>query len=264
MATNDVRFLTPNDFEAHEARVCIHDGRVLNDARRPRRYTANQYLRSPQEMIELFTDLPEAIENSVEIAKRCTLELELGKSYLPAFPVPERRSEDEWFEREARAGLEQRLKSGITLSPADLENGAARYHQRLGTEMEVINSKGFAGYFLIVADFVNWAKRNGVPVGPGRGSGAGSLVAYSLGITELDPIHYDLLFERFLNPERFRYRILTSTSAWKVAIGSSTTLPSDTAVTSLSHKSSRLAPWPQRRSCAMSDGCLVTLTVSSI
>ena len=202
VATNDVRFLTPNDFEAHEARVCIHDGRVLNDARRPRRYTANQYLRSPQEMIELFTDLPEAIENSVEIAKRCTLELELGKSYLPAFPVPERRSEDEWFEREARAGLEQRLKSGITLSPADLENGAARYHQRLGTEMEVINSKGFAGYFLIVADFVNWAKRNGVPVGPGRGSGAGSLVAYSLGITELDPLHYDLLFERFLNPER--------------------------------------------------------------
>ena len=202
VASNDVRFLTPDDFEAHEARVCIHDGRVLNDSRRPRRYTTQQYLRSPEEMTELFSDLPEAIENSVEIAKRCSLELELGESHLPKFPVPEGKSESEWFERESHTGLAERLKTSITLLPADQDNDAARYHERLRTEMEVINSKGFAGYFLIVADFVNWAKRNGVPVGPGRGSGAGSLVAYSLGITELDPIHYDLLFERFLNPER--------------------------------------------------------------
>ena len=202
VATNDVRFLKPDDFEAHEARVCIHDGRVLNDPRRPRRYTTQQYLRTGEEMEELFSDLPEAVENSLEIAKRCTLELELGQSYLPAFPVPGGMSEEQWFEAEAQSGLEQRLESSIELSPADTQDGATRYHQRLRTEMDVINSKGFAGYFLIVADFVNWAKRNGVPVGPGRGSGAGSLVAYSLGITELDPIHYDLLFERFLNPER--------------------------------------------------------------
>ena len=202
VASNDVRFLAPQDFEAHEARVCIHDGRVLNDPRRPRKYTTQQYLRSAEEMNELFSDLPEAIENSVEIAKRCSLELELGESYLPVFPVPDGKTESEWFESESNAGLELRLKTSIMLSPADQKNEAARYHERLRTEMEVINSKGFAGYFLIVADFVNWAKRNGVPVGPGRGSGAGSLVAYSLGITELDPIHYDLLFERFLNPER--------------------------------------------------------------
>ena len=202
VATNDVRFLKAEDFEAHEARVCIHDGRVLNDPRRPRQYTTQQYLRSAEEMEDLFSDLPEAIENSVEIAKRCTLELELGKSYLPAFPVPAGMSEEQWFEAEAQTGLEQRLQSSVSLSDADPQDGAARYHERLRTEMGVINSKGFAGYFLIVADFVNWAKRNGVPVGPGRGSGAGSLVAYSLGITELDPIHYDLLFERFLNPER--------------------------------------------------------------
>ena len=202
VASNDVRFLTKDDFEAHEARVCIHDGRVLNDSRRPRRYTANQYLRSAEEMVELFSDLPEAIENSIEIAKRCTLQLELGESYLPAYPVPDDSTEEDWFEKEAHSGLEQRLKNSISLSDVDAKNGAARYYDRLRIEMDVINSKGFAGYFLIVADFVNWAKRNGVPVGPGRGSGAGSLVAYSMGITELDPIFYDLLFERFLNPER--------------------------------------------------------------
>ena len=202
VATNDVRFLARGDFEAHEARVCIHDGRILSDPRRPRRYTEQQYLRTPDEMSALFQDLPAAIENSVEIARRCNLELELGKSYLPAFPVPDGMTVTEWFERESRAGLEDRLKNSIHVSPTSRSATAAQYHERLQTEMDVIIGMGFADYFLIVADFVNWAKRNGVPVGPGRGSGAGSLVAYSLGITELDPIEYDLLFERFLNPER--------------------------------------------------------------
>ena len=196
VATNDVRFLAAEDFEAHEARVCIHDGAQLADASRQRRYTPQQYLRTPAEMAELFADLPEAIANSVQIARRCSLPLKLGESRLPAFPVPDGRSAEDFLRAEASSGLTTRflrLSAGID---------RAAYQVRLGTELEVICNMGFAGYFLIVADFIRWARANGVPVGPGRGSGAGSLVAYSLGITDIDPLQYDLLFERFLNPER--------------------------------------------------------------
>ncbi|MGE0080532.1 MAG: DNA polymerase III subunit alpha, partial [Thiohalomonadaceae bacterium] len=202
VATNDVRFLKPDEFEAHEARVCIHDGRVLDDPRRPRRYTEQQYLRSPQEMAELFADIPEAIENTVEIARRCNVELTLGKYFLPDFPVPEGLTMDEFFRREARKGLERRLAKLFDPTAPDFAAKRKPYDERLETELNVIIQMGFPGYFLIVADFIQWAKRNGIPVGPGRGSGAGSLVAYALMITDLDPLPYDLLFERFLNPER--------------------------------------------------------------
>jgi DNA polymerase-3 subunit alpha len=202
VATNDVHFIAPEDFEAHEARVCIHDGRTLDDPRRPRRHSEQQYLKSPAEMAELFADIPEALENTVEIAKRCNLELTLGRNYLPDFPVPAGLTMDEYFRQQARAGLEQRL---VKLFDADAPDFAERrrpYDERLQIELDVIIQMGFPGYFLIVADFIQWAKTHGVPVGPGRGSGAGSLVAYALTITDLDPIQYDLLFERFLNPER--------------------------------------------------------------
>jgi len=195
VATNDVRFLTAADFEAHEARVCIHEGRILDDPRRPRSYSEQQYLRSPQEMAELFADIPEALENSVEIARRCNVALILGKNVLPDFPVPRGMTTESFFGAEAREGLEHRLR----LIP---EEARAVYRVRLEHEITVIVGMGFPGYFLIVADFIRWAKNNDIPVGPGRGSGAGSLVAYALGITDLDPIRYDLLFERFLNPER--------------------------------------------------------------
>jgi DNA polymerase-3 subunit alpha len=201
VATNDVRFLNPQDFEAHEARVCIHEGRTLDDPRRTRRYSEQQYLRTPSEMAELFADLPEALENTVEIAQRCNLELTLGEHYLPDFPVPEGLSIEEFLEAEALRGLEQRLAK---LYPRKREREIQRqtYKARLSEELTVINQMGFPGYFLIVADFIRWAKENGIPVGPGRGSGAGSLVAYALQITDLDPLAFDLLFERFLNPER--------------------------------------------------------------
>jgi DNA polymerase-3 subunit alpha len=195
VATNDVRFLQAEDFEAHEARVCIHEGALLADASRPRRYTREQYLRSAEEMASLFADLPEALENTVEIAKRCSLGLQLGESRLPVYPVPAGQTTEEFLQSEAAAGLAARL---VRLPEVDPE----QYRARLQTELDVICSMGFAGYFLIVADFIRWARENGVPVGPGRGSGAGSLVAYSLGITDIDPLQYDLLFERFLNPER--------------------------------------------------------------
>jgi len=199
VATNDVRFLAREDFEAHEARVCIREGRVLADPRRARRYSPEQYLRTPEEMQALFADLPEALENSIEIARRCNLELDFDASHLPEFPVPAGKDVAGWFREASLGGLEARLASRAEVAP-----GADRapYLERLERELEVITGMGFAGYFLIVADFINWAKANGVPVGPGRGSGAGSLVAYALGITELDPLRYDLLFERFLNPER--------------------------------------------------------------
>ncbi len=201
VASNDVRFLKQEDFEAHEARVCIHEGRTLADPRRPRAYSEQQYLRSPAEMAELFADIPEALENTLEIARRCNLELQLGQNYLPAFPMPEHTNAEDHCRTQAQLGLEKRL---ITLFPEPELRAAQRphYEQRLATELEVITGMGFAGYFLIVADFVKWAKDNVIPVGPGRGSGAGSLVAYALEITDVDPLHYGLLFERFLNPER--------------------------------------------------------------
>ncbi len=201
VASNDVRFLTPDQFEAHEAKVCIHDGRLLDDPRRPRLYSEQQYLRNPDEMIRLFADIPEAIENSVEIAKRCNLQLTLGEHYLPDFPVPEGLTIEQFFSEESFKGLEKRLQVLFPDEPAR-EAARSEYEQRLQIELDVINQMGFPGYFLIVADFIRWAKNNDVPVGPGRGSGAGSLVAYALEITDLDPLAYDLLFERFLNPER--------------------------------------------------------------
>jgi DNA polymerase-3 subunit alpha len=195
VATNDVRFLNESDFDAHEARVCIHDGNQLADPARPRRYQRGQYLRSPQEMAQLFADLPEALENSVEIARRCSLQLTLGQARLPDYPVPAATTPTEFLRNETAHGLVERLEG---IDPAE----HARYHSRLAAELDVICQMGFAGYFLIVADFIRWARENGVPVGPGRGSGAGSLVAYALRITDIDPLRHDLLFERFLNPER--------------------------------------------------------------
>ncbi|HHI94344.1 MAG TPA: DNA polymerase III subunit alpha [Gammaproteobacteria bacterium] len=202
VATNDVRFLQAGDFEAHEARVCIHDGRTLDDPRRPKNYSEQQYLRSPEEMAELFSDIPEALENTVEIAKRCTVELTLGENFLPDFPIPEGLTEAEYFRQESRKGLEARLDKLFDRNAPDFATIRKPYDERLEIELDVIIEMGFPGYFLIVADFIQWAKNNGIPVGPGRGSGAGSLVAYVLTITDLDPLEYDLLFERFLNPER--------------------------------------------------------------
>ena len=202
VATNDVHFFRREDFDAHEARVCIHDGRTLDDPRRPKRFSPNQYLRTPEEMAALFKDIPEALENSVEIARRCNLELELGKNYLPDFPIPDDTSMDEYFTHQARQGLEKRLQVILDPDAKDFAERRKPYDERLATELEVIIGMGFPGYFLIVADFIGWAKQNAVPVGPGRGSGAGSLVAYALSITDLDPLKYELLFERFLNPER--------------------------------------------------------------
>ncbi|MBS3800443.1 MAG: DNA polymerase III subunit alpha, partial [Thioalkalivibrio sp.] len=195
VATNDVRFLKPEDFEAHEARVCIHDGVTLDDPRRPRRYSEAQYLRSPQEMVQLFADIPEALANSVALARRCSVSLTLGQSVLPDFPVPEGYTVEDHLRETSARGLAARLERFRFAASED-------YEARLTRELDVICQMGFPGYFLIVADFIQWAKDNGIPVGPGRGSGAGSLVAYALGITDLDPLRYDLLFERFLNPER--------------------------------------------------------------
>jgi DNA polymerase-3 subunit alpha len=197
VATNDVRFLAPADFDAHEARVCIHDGALLADAARVRRYTPQQYLRSAEEMRALFADIPEALANSVEIARRCSLMLELGKARLPDYPVPAGSTPNEFIAAEAGRGLAERITAAALVDAA-----AAQYRARLALELDVICKMGFSGYFLIVADFIRWARANGVPVGPGRGSGAGSLVAFALGITDIDPLRYDLLFERFLNPER--------------------------------------------------------------
>jgi len=202
VATNDVRFLTAEDFEAHEARVCIQSSRVLADPRRPRTYNEQQYLRTPQEMTELFDDLPEAIENSVEIARRCNVELDLGTNMLPEFPLPAGAELDEYLVEQSQAGLEKRLERDLQAPPHESDSWRSRYQDRLRDELEIITGMGFAGYFLIVSDFVRWSREQGIPVGPGRGSGTGSLVAYSLGITGLDPIEHELLFERFLNPER--------------------------------------------------------------
>ncbi|MDT8428642.1 MAG: DNA polymerase III subunit alpha [Pseudomonadales bacterium] len=209
VATNDVRFLRSADFEAHEVRVCIHERRTLDDPRRTRNYSEQQYLRSPQEMRELFNDLPEALENTVEIARRCNLALELGIPYLPNYPVPEGSTLEDYFYQLSKQGLDRRLLRSWELmkinggsTEPDFESFSKPYFERLDFELKVINQMGFPGYFLIVMEFIQWAKHNDIPVGPGRGSGAGSIVAWALDITDLDPLKYDLLFERFLNPER--------------------------------------------------------------
>ena len=195
VATNEVCFLSPDEYDAHEARVCIGDGRTLNDPRRPRHFSEQQYLRKPEEMAALFEDIPEAIENTFHIAARCSTEIELGKAYLPDFPTPEGVSIEQHLENLSNEGLDKRL---AVLNVDDVQV----YRDRLKFELDIINQMGFPGYFLVVMDFIRWGKANGIPVGPGRGSGAGSLVAYALEITDLDPIEYDLLFERFLNPQR--------------------------------------------------------------
>jgi DNA polymerase-3 subunit alpha len=202
VATNDVRFINAEEFEAHEARVCIYEGRALDDPRRERRYSEQQFLRSPDEMAELFADIPEALQNSVEIAKRCNLDLRLGEYFLPDYPIPDGLTINEFFINESEAGLQERLNFLFDSSAEDFPAKQALYAERLKFELDIIIQMGFPGYFLIVMDFIRWAKNNNIPVGPGRGSGAGSLVAYALKITDLDPIEYDLLFERFLNPER--------------------------------------------------------------
>ncbi|AKA26357.1 DNA polymerase III subunit alpha [Pseudomonas chlororaphis] len=203
VATNDVRFIKREDFEAHETRVCIGEGRALDDPRRSKNYSDQQYLKSAEEMAELFSDLPEALENTVEIAKRCNIDVKLGKHFLPNFPIPDGMTIDEYFRKVSFDGLEERL--AVLLPKDTTEDYEAKrqvYVDRLNFELDIIIQMGFPGYFLIVMDFIQWAKNNGVPVGPGRGSGAGSLVAYVQKITDLDPLEYDLLFERFLNPER--------------------------------------------------------------
>jgi DNA polymerase-3 subunit alpha len=201
VATHPIQFISADDFKAHEARVCIAEGMMLGDPRRPRPFTAEQYFKTPDEMATLFADLPEALANSVEIAKRCNLTLELGKSKLPDFPTPDGMSLDDYMRQRSIEGLHERMAA---LYPDEATRAAKfpEYKARLEFELGTIIQMGFPGYFLIVSDFIKWAKNNGVPVGPGRGSGAGSLVAYSLSITDLDPLAYDLLFERFLNPER--------------------------------------------------------------
>jgi DNA polymerase III subunit alpha len=202
VATNDVRFLRKDQFEAHEARVCIHEGRTLDDPRRVRRYSEQQYLRSADEMCELFSDIPAALENSVEIAKRCNATIKLGTPFLPDYPVPEGLTMADYFCQLAHQGLDERLTYLFDVNSPEFSDKQKQYRERLDFELDVIIQMGFPGYFLIVMDFIRWAKDHDIPVGPGRGSGAGSLVAYALKITDLDPIQYDLLFERFLNPER--------------------------------------------------------------
>ncbi|MFV8429013.1 DNA polymerase III subunit alpha [Vibrio owensii] len=200
VATNEVVFISEDLFDAHEIRVAIHDGYTLEDPRRPKHYSPEQYLRTEEEMCELFADIPEALENSVEIAKRCNVTVRLGEYFLPAFPT-EGMEETDFLVMKSREGLEERLEF---LFPDEEERKQRRpeYDDRLQIELDVINQMGFPGYFLIVMEFIQWSKDNAIPVGPGRGSGAGSLVAYALKITDLDPLEYDLLFERFLNPER--------------------------------------------------------------
>lgn len=205
VATHAIQYLAPEDFEAHEARVCIANGEILGNPKRLKRFTKQQYFLTQSEMADLFHDIPSAITNSLEIATRCNLSLTLGKPQLPAFPTPmvdgQHTPVEKYFKEISHAGLENRLHQ---LYP-DIEVRNTRqktYTDRLDFEIETILKMGFPGYFLIVSDFINWAKKNGCPVGPGRGSGAGSLVAYALNITDLDPLQYNLLFERFLNPER--------------------------------------------------------------
>ena len=195
VASNDVRFINKKDYQAHEVRVCINDGSYLKDEKRKSEYNENQYLKSSEEMQELFSDIPSAVENSCEIAKRCNVQLSLGDIAMPIFPLENSQNEDEYFESLVKLSLNKKI------TDKDIKNKEP-YLNRIKTELGVIVEMGYSGYFLIVSDFVTWAKKNNIPVGPGRGSGAGSLVAYVLNITDIDPIKYDLLFERFLNPER--------------------------------------------------------------
>jgi DNA polymerase-3 subunit alpha len=201
VATHPVQFTTRDDYEAHEARVCISEGEILGNPRRVRRFTPEQYFKSTAEMQALFADVPSALANSAEIARRCNLSLVLGKPQLPDYPTPGGMPIEAYFRLASQEGLEERLRH---LYPDEMrrEQQRPRYQERLDFEIATILKMGFPGYFLIVGDFINWAKNNGCPVGPGRGSGAGSLVAYALKITDLDPLEYNLLFERFLNPER--------------------------------------------------------------
>lgn len=201
VATNEVMFLNPEDFDAHEIRVAIHDGFTLDDKRRPKKYSKEQYLRSEEEMLQLFADIPEALENSVEIAKRCNVTVTLGEYVLPDFPTEGLTIED-YLVKVSEEGLQERLEFLFDKDAPDFAEKRKPYDERLAVELEVINNMGFPGYFLIVMEFIQWSKDNNIPVGPGRGSGAGSLVAYAQKITDLDPLEYDLLFERFLNPER--------------------------------------------------------------
>ncbi|MDT8363570.1 MAG: DNA polymerase III subunit alpha [Nitrosomonas sp.] len=201
VATHPVQFMQPDDYKAHDARVCIAQGYVLGDRRRPKEFTGEQYFKTQSQMAELFSDVPAALANSVAIAQRCSLLLDLNVTRLPTFPTPAGVSIEQHLREQAQAGLETRLNQ-LFSKPEIIDDKRSRYQSRLDFEVDTIIQMGFPGYFLIVADFINWAKRHDVPVGPGRGSGAGSLVAYSLGITDLDPLRYDLLFERFLNPER--------------------------------------------------------------
>ncbi|WP_106478941.1 DNA polymerase III subunit alpha [Phytohalomonas tamaricis] len=207
VATNDVRFLTRDDYWAHETRVAIGEGKALDDPRRVKRYSEEQYFKSPEEMAELFADIPEAIENTVMIAARCSVDVRMGEYFLPEFPVPEGMTMDEFFRKVSHEGLDKRLyqlfdRPQAIYADRDRAEHEPEYRKRLDFELDIIIQMGFPGYFLIVMDFIQWGKKNDVPVGPGRGSGAGSLVAYALEITDLDPLEYDLLFERFLNPER--------------------------------------------------------------
>ncbi len=201
VATHPVQFTLPDDYEAHEARVCISEGEILGNQRRVRRFTRDQYFKSSAEMQALFADVPSALANTVEIARRCNLTLSLGKPQLPNYPTPNGMPIDEYFRFASHEGLEERL-AHLYPDVAVRDKERPRYVERLEFEIGTILKMGFPGYFLIVGDFINWAKKNGCPVGPGRGSGAGSLVAYALKITDLDPLQYNLLFERFLNPER--------------------------------------------------------------
>ena len=202
VATNDVRFVHQDDFEAHETRVCIGESYALADKRRLKRYSDQQFFRSSEEMCALFHDVPTAIENTVEIAKRCSVEIELGTYYLPDFPIPEGLTEAEFFRKISYEGLDDRLETILKKDQPDYDERKKEYYDRLKFELDIIIDMGFPGYFLIVMDFIQWSKDNDIPVGPGRGSGAGSLVAYAQKITDIDPLLYDLLFERFLNPER--------------------------------------------------------------
>ena len=200
VATNEVVFIEPSKFDAHEVRVAIHDGFTIDDKRRPKRFSQQQYFKTAEEMAELFSDIPEALENTVEIAKRCNVTIQLGTYFLPDYPTGSLSIED-FLVRVSIDGLEERL---ATLFPDEEDRKEKRgiYDDRLKVELDVVNKMGFPGYFLIVMEFIQWSKDNNIPVGPGRGSGAGSLVAYALKITDLDPLEFDLLFERFLNPER--------------------------------------------------------------